>query len=176
MNEIESKVEKGRGLRTIRDIKGLLLSKEEIDEGYVTVKETFYPSGSPESIAGYRRAVLHGEKKTFHENGEPIAVKEYIAGKLHGKAAFYKNGARSVEIYYLDGQKNGLEIHYGDGDAISQEILWENDKKHGPCKYYVNGIATVEYFYDGDPVSEYKWNELNHLDQMIGQIEPRAAW
>jgi antitoxin component YwqK of YwqJK toxin-antitoxin module len=176
LNEIESKVEKGRGLRTIRDIQGLLLSREAIDEGYVTLKQTFYSNGSPESIAQYHRGILHGEKKTFRENGEPIAVKEYIAGKLHGKATFYKNGARSVEIYYLDGQKNGLEIHYGDGDAISQEILWENDKKHGPCKYYVDGIAKVEYFYDGDAVSEYKWNELNHLDQMIGQIEPRAAW
>jgi antitoxin component YwqK of YwqJK toxin-antitoxin module len=176
LNEIESRVEKGRGLRTLRDVQGTLLSREEVDEGYITLKQTFYSSGAPESITQFHRGILHGEKKTFHENGEPIAVKEYIAGKLHGRATFYKNGARSVEIYYLDGLKNGLEIHYGDGDTISQEILWENDKKHGPCKYYVEGIAQVEYYYDGSPVSESKWQELNQLDQMIGQIEPRAAW
>ena len=176
LNEVESRVEKGKGRRTLRDAQGILLAQEEVDEGYITLRRTFYSNGTPESISQFYRGTLQGEKKTFNENGEPIADKEYIAGKLHGKTTFYKNGARSVEIYYLDGLKNGLEIHYVDGDAISQEILWENDKKHGPCMYYVDGIAQVEYFYDGSHVSEHRWKELNQLDQMISQIEPGAAW
>ncbi len=169
-NDIEARVEKGRGLRVIRDIQGILQSKEEIEQGYVVKRDTFYANGAPESIAYFVQGVLHGEKKSFTENGEPLAVKEYINGKLHGKSTFYKNGARCVEVHYLDGMKNGLEIHYLDGDTVSQEILWENDRKHGPAKYYVDGIAQVEYFYDGDQVSEYKWKELSQLDQMISQI------
>lgn len=172
LNDVEARVAKGQGSRVLRDLQGVLLAQEEIDEGYVTKRQTFYASGTPESIAYYHHGALNGEKKIFNDKGEPISVKEYIAGKLHGKATFYKNGAKTVEIYYLDGVKNGLEIHYNDGTAISQEILWENDRKHGPSKYYVDGIAKVEYFYDGSPVSEHKWQELNHLDQMIGQIEP----
>ncbi len=97
-------------------------------------------------------------------------------GKLHGKTTFYKNGARAVDVHYLDGLKNGLEIHYLDGEQISQEILWENDKKHGPSKYYIDGIAQTEYYYDGRPVSEDRWNELSHLDEMIGHITPEVAW
>ena len=175
-NEVEARIEKGKGTRVVRDIQGVLLSREEFDEGYVSKRDTFYASGAPESTAYFVRGALHGEKKTFNESGEPLAVKEYIAGKLHGKTSFYKNGARSVDVHYLDGLKNGLEIHYVDGDIVSQEILWENDHKHGPCKYFVDGIAQVEYYYDGRSVSEEKWKELSQLDEMIGQISPAASW
>lgn len=175
-NDIESRVEKGRGLRVVRDIQGVLQAKEDIEQGFVVKRDTFYASGAPESTAYFMQGVLHGEKKSFAENGEPLAVKEYINGKLHGKATFYKNGARSVEVHYLDNMKNGLEIHYLDGEVVSQEILWENDRKHGPSKYYVDGVAAVEYFYDGEHVSEHKWKELSQLDQMIGQISAPSAW
>jgi len=175
-NEVEAQVQKGKGTRIARTIEGILLSKDEIDEGYVTKRETFYPNGSPESIAYYVRGVLHGEKKSFTQSGEPLAVREYINGKLHGKTAFYKNGARYVDVHYLDGLKNGLEIHYIDGNVVSQEIVWENNKKHGPSKYYVDGTAQVEYYYDGNLVSEAKWKELNQLDEMINRISPAVAW
>jgi len=175
-NDVESRVEKGRGLRSIRDIQGILLAKEEINQGFIVKRDTFYANGSPESSAHYIQGVLHGEKKSFSENGEPLAVKEYINGKLHGKSTFYKNGALSVEIHYLENLKNGLEIHYLDGETVSQEILWENDRKHGPSKYYVDGVAQVEYFYDGDKISEHKWKELSQLDQMIGQISAPSSW
>lgn len=175
-NEVESRIEKGRGNRVVRDPQGILIAREDFDEGYLTKRDTFYASGAPESSGFYLRGILHGEKKSFSENGEPLAVKEYIAGKLHGKTSFYKNGARSVDIHYLDGLKNGLEIHYLDGNTVSQEILWENNQKHGPSKYFVDGIAQVEYFYDGRSVSEAKWKELSQLDEMIGGINPAVAW
>lgn len=176
-NDVEARVEKGRGTRVIRDVQGILLAKEEVEQGFITQKDTFYANGAPESTAYFMNGLLHGEKKSFAETGDPLAVKEYVNGKLHGKSTFYKNGARCVEVHYLDGQKNGLEIHYLDGETISQEILWENDHKHGPSKYYVDGIAQVEYFYDGERISENKWKELSQLDQMIGQISaPSSSW
>ncbi len=175
-NEVEARVQKGKGTRVVRNTKGILQSREEIDEGYITKQDTFYPNGAPESTAYYARGLLHGEKKSFNETGEPLAVREYVAGKMHGKTTFYKNGARYVDVHYLDGQKNGLEIHYIDGNVVSQEIVWENNHKHGPSKYYVDGIAQVEFFYDGSLVSEAKWNELNQLDEMINKINPAVAW
>jgi len=175
-NDIEARVEKGRGTRISRDIHGILVSREEIDEGVITKRETFYASGAPETIAYYQNGKLHGEKKSFNESGEPLAIKEYIIGKLHGKTTFFKNGARSLEIHYLDGLKNGLEIHYLDGEAVSQQIVWENDKKHGPATYYVDGVPQVEFYYDGALVSEDRWKELNRLDEIIGQISPDVAW
>lgn len=175
-NEVEARVQKGKGTRVVRNTQGVLQTREEFDEGYLTKKDTFYANGAPESTAFYVRGILHGEKKSFNETGEPLAVREYIAGKLHGKTTFFKNGARYVDVHYLDGLKNGLEIHYIDGNVVSQEILWENNNKHGPSKYYVDGIAQVEYFYDGTLVSEAKWKELNQLDEMIYNINPAIAW
>lgn len=174
-NEVESRVEKGRGVRTVRDVHGVILSRDEIDEGYIAKQETFYSNGKLETIGYYFRGVPHGEKQSFEENGELVSVKEYVKGKLHGKSTFYKNGLPFVEIHYLDGMKNGLETHYldGDGETVSQEILWENDKKHGPCKYHVDGVTQVYYFYDGELISEANWNDLHRLDEVI--IGPRPS-
>jgi antitoxin component YwqK of YwqJK toxin-antitoxin module len=171
-NDLEAQIVKGKGERIRRDREGVLLHKDQVDEGYVTLHETFYPSCAPESIAYYHQGKLHGEKKTFTATGEPLAVKEYVGGLLHGKSTLYKNGTRYLETHYLDGMKNGLEIHYIDGETISQEILWENDKRHGPALYYVEGVAQTEYYYDGTLVNEERWNELHQLDELANQISP----
>jgi antitoxin component YwqK of YwqJK toxin-antitoxin module len=171
-NDLEAQVVKGKGERVRRDTQGVLLYRDTIDEGYITKRETFFPNGTPESIAYYHHGKLHGEKKTFTATGEPLAVKEYIGGVLHGKSTFYKNGTKYLESYYLDGMKNGLEIHYIDGEVVSQEILWENDKRHGPSLYYVDGAPQTEYYYDGQIVSQEKWNELSQLDDLANKISP----
>jgi len=173
-NDVEARVERGKGERICRDIKGVLLYRDQIAEGYVTKHETFFSNGSPESISYFYHEKLNGEKQIFTSNGEPLATKEYINGLLHGKTTLFKNGNKYLEVYYLDGKKNGLEIHYIDGEVISQEILWENDRRHGPSKYYVEGVAQTEYFYDGTLVTENKWRELNHIDEMIDQISSEA--
>ena len=175
-NEREAQVIKGKGMRIGRDAKGILLFRDQINEGYIAKRETFYPTGDPESIAFYLRGVLNGEKKTFAISGEPLSTKEYINGKLHGKSTFYKNGNRYLEVSYLDGMKNGLEVHYLDGEVVSQEIPWENDHRHGPSKYYLDGIAKTEFYYEGELVSPEKWQELSHLDEVISQISPAVSW
>jgi antitoxin component YwqK of YwqJK toxin-antitoxin module len=176
-HDLESRVEKGEGLRIKRDVYGTLMAKDEITEGLVSKHETFFANGSPESISYFKQNKLDGEKSTFTANGEPLNVKEYHHGDLHGKATFYKNGSKYLEIHYLDGKKNGVETHYGDDETISQEILWENDKRHGPTKYYMDGVPQIEYYYNGEHVSEVKWKEQNHIDQLINEISPEVqAW
>ncbi len=173
-NETEARVEKGSGLRIRRDRYGLLFSRDEIQNGYVSKGEAFYANGAPESIAHYSFGKLHGEKRSFAETGEPIAIEEYLNGVLHGKSIYFKNGTRYLEVSYLDGLKNGLETHYVDGEMVSQEILWENDKKHGPTVYYVDGIAQTQWYYDGELVSQSRYDELSRLDEMISQISPEV--
>jgi antitoxin component YwqK of YwqJK toxin-antitoxin module len=166
-NELEAHVEKGNGLKIKRDESGLLLAKEAFEAGYLTKRETFYPTGTPESVATFSKGQAHGEKKSFALNGEPASVEEYVNGQLHGKSTYYKNGAISHSISYLNGLKNGLEIHYQDGGVLSQELQWENDKKHGANTYYINGVAQSEWYYDGDRVSKNKYEELSRLDNML---------
>lgn len=170
LNEIESRVEHGNGQRTTRNSLGILLAKDQIENGFLTKRDTFYASGMPESVATYIQNKLNGEKKIFAETGEPLAVEEFIQGKLHGKTTHFAGGIKQREIYYLHDMKNGPEIHYVDGDKIAQEILWSRDKRQGPTKYYIDGaLATTEWYYDDKQVSEKKYAEFHQLDQLITQ-------
>lgn len=169
-NEIESRVEKGNGIRMVRNNSGLLLAKDLIEAGYVVKHETFYPNGAPESICFFTNNILNGEKKTFTANGEPLCTEEWVNGKLHGKVTYYENGVKAREVSYLFGQKNGLEIHYLDGVNISAEFLWENDKKSGPATYFVDGTPKVEYWYDGKLVTPETYDYMSKRDEMISNI------
>jgi antitoxin component YwqK of YwqJK toxin-antitoxin module len=171
-NETESRVEKGKGLRVARNQQGTLLSKDLIEGGYAVTRESFFANGTPESVTHYAKGLLHGEKKTFAPNGEPKVVEEYIAGKLHGKCTYFNNGRKEVEISYMNGLRNGLEIHYIDGAKTLEETLWENDKKHGPSAFYVEGDPQTTWFYDGKKVSKQRYDELVRLDDMIARISP----
>lgn len=169
-NDLESRIERGVGLRTRRDRNGVLNAKELFEQGYALKKETYYPTGSPESIAYYYRDHLHGEKRTFAQSGEPLSIEEWVNGQLHGKSTYFKNGNRYLEISYLYGQKNGMERHYLDGDILSQEISWENDQKHGPSIFYADETSEQEWFYGGELVSKHKYDELNRMDEIISHL------
>lgn len=169
-NDLESRVEKGSGLRIRRDRNGILLAKETLLEGYAVKKETFYPNGAPESIACYYHGALSGEKRTFGQNGEPLSIEEWVNGQLHGKSTYFKNGNRYLEISWLHGLKNGIERHFIDGEIVSQEIAWENNKKHGQAVYYADGKAESQWFYAGQAVSKRKFDELNKLDEIISHL------
>ena len=170
VNDIESRVEKGKGLSIHRDGDGTLLSKEMIEGGFIVKKETFYPSGTPESVAFYHRGNLHGEKKVFALGGEPLSVEQWDNGRLHGLSNYFKNGAKYLEISYLNEEKNGLERHFIDGESVSLEIVWEADMKHGPATFYLEGKPEEQqWFYGGKQVSKHKFDELSQLDGYIMQ-------
>lgn len=169
-NELESRIEKGIGLRVCRDRLGVLLSKEVVEGGYTVKKETFFPNGSPESIAYYLKGALHGEKRTFSPEGEPLAIEEWVNNQLHGKAIYFKNGNRYIETSYLYGQKEGLEREFVDGELVCQETFWENGLKHGEAVFYAEGKKQSQWFYAGRAVSKHKFEELNRLDAVISQL------
>lgn len=169
-NELETRVEKGIGEAIRRDRSGLFLAKELFEEGYAIKKETFYPSGAPESVAYYYRNNLHGEKRTYAQNGEPLAIEEWVNGHLHGKSTYFKNGNRYLEIAYLYGQKNGIERHFVDADMISQEIMWQNDLKHGPTVFYIDGKSEYHWFYAGESVTKRKFDEMTDMDFVISHF------
>lgn len=171
-NELESRVEKGTGLRLNRRGDGSLLAKETYEAGFAVKRETFYPNGVPESIATYSNGKLNGERKTFAPTGEPIAVEEFVDDMLHGKSVYYDNGNKLAEVSYLYGQKNGLELRFVDGEMLSEELCFENDKMHGPATYYVGDRPHHEWYYLGEKVSKRKYQELSRLDEMTMQISP----
>lgn len=167
-NELESRVERGIGLRTLRDVNGLLLAKDEIDKGYVIQKDEFYASGAPRSITHYFMNQKHGERRAFTENGDPLAVEEWVDDLQHGKATYFNNGKKQIEVYFVNGARNGVETHFIDGEIVEQEIHWAHDKRHGPTKFFVgNAVAKTEWYYGGASVSQKRFDELHQMDQMI---------
>ncbi len=171
-NDIESRIEKGRGVRIHRDAYGTLLFKENYEQGFATKKETFYPNGAPESITFLDHGKIHGERKTFAPGGEPIAIEEYVNGLLHGNSTYFNNGNKYLEISYLYGQKNGIEKHFVDGNILTEEISWENDLQHGPTLVYIDSGIDQRWYYAGEQVSKKRFDENNRLDAMISQISP----
>ncbi|NGX39888.1 MAG: hypothetical protein KR126chlam1_01225 [Chlamydiae bacterium] len=174
-NECESKVERGIGLRSRRDPNGVLLSKDHFDKGYLTKRETFYPSGNMESVTLFTMNKKHGDRRTFTESGEALAEEEWINDELHGKSSYFANGKKQVEVYFLNGARNGIETHFIDGESIEQEILWNNDRRHGVTKFFVgDAIAKTEWYYNGKLVSKQRFEELDMVDQMITQADGNA--
>lgn len=169
LNELEARVEKGKGNRVIRDAAGALVCKDVIEAGFLVKRESFYPSGSPECVAYYDMGQLHGQRKTFTPKGEPLALEEWIKGHLHGIATYYKNGTKELEISYLYGKKNGWEQHFVDGQSVCRQVAWDNDVKHGPEIFFVPEGKKIVWHYNGREVSQHRYSEMTRLDDMISQ-------
>ena len=173
-NDVESVVERGIGMRFRRDQNGSLLSKDHIDKGYLTKRESFYPNGNPESITHYTMNTKDGEREVFTNIGLPLALEEWVHGNLHGKSTYFTNGKKQVEVFFINGARNGIETHFIDGEQVEQEIHWIYDKRHGPTKFYVgDNVAKTEWYYDGKQVSKKRFDELDHLDRMITNASTR---
>jgi antitoxin component YwqK of YwqJK toxin-antitoxin module len=169
-NELETRVENGNGLRILRDATGVLTCKDIIKNGLLAKRESFYPNGSPESIATYDEGQLSGERKTFTISGEPLALEEWIKGNLHGVSTYFKNGTKELEISYLFGKKNGWENHFLDGESICRQIAWDNDTKHGPEIFFVPDGKKVVWHYNGKEVSRNRYEEMTRLDEMVSGV------
>ncbi len=169
LNEVEGRVEKGRGERVMRDAKGALLYRDEVEAGFTVKRESYHPNGSPDTISNYVQNNLNGEKVSFTAGGEPLSTEEWMNGQLHGKSTYYQNGTKQREVSYLFGKKIGLEVFFLDGQSVSHEIAWDNDVKQGPEVYYVDGVEKTTYFYAGKEVSQSTYRDQIRLDEIISQ-------
>jgi len=169
-NELESSVERGNGLKTRRDQHGTLLSKNHIEAGYLTKKETFYSNGNLEEVAFYKMNQRNGERKVYTEAGDSLAVEEWVNNQIHGKATYFVNGNKQTEVYFLNGARNGIETQYIDGQTVEKEIAWNNDQRHGPTKFFVaDNLAKTEWYYNGKLVGKRRYDELLAMENMAIQ-------
>lgn len=166
-HEVDARVVKGKGLRLVRDTSGILKIKDEVQNGYITKRETFYPSGTPEAVIAYVNGLPHGIKRTFTVTGEPLAMENYAFGQLHGTSTYFKNGAKYLETSYVEGKKEGLETHYANGDTVIEKTLWLNDRKHGPSHFYIDGSTFTTWYYDDQVVTQKKYTDMRSLDEKI---------
>ena len=174
-NETESRIENGKGVRSIRNEQGALIAKETIENGRVTASETFHSNKSPSVSMGYTsEGKLQGEKKVYAETGEPISVESFDNGELHGMCTYYQNGYRYKETPYVHGEINGVERKYVDGESLVEETEYHDGLKHGPSTFYCDGIAKSEWFYNNELVTKGKFEELLDRERMISIMHERS--
>ena len=66
---------------------------------------------------------------------------------------------------YINGQRHGTENHYDDlGNPIA-EIVWRNDKKHGPSKFYSEETDEIEWFFNGQSVNAERFEVLENREK-----------
>lgn len=174
-NETESKIENGSGLRVLRNAKGQILSKEYLTLFELNKKETFHLNGTPEMTVHYKNGLLEGEKLVHAETGEPISREIFKEGVLHGTAIYFQNGYRYLEVPYSCGMKEGLERHYIDGDVISEESNWHENRKHGPTQIFFDGMVKTHWFYNNERVVKSKYDELCQREEEIATLNERAV-
>ena len=174
-HELEAQVENSNGFRTKRDRSGLLISRDQIEDGIMTARTTYHPNGQVHTISHYHDYMLHGEQTKFTTLGRPLMSLRWDRGVLDGTKTVYRNGIKVAEIPYVQGQKNGLEYHYDDLGNLIAEILWRDDKKHGCCKSYTEDSEDAEWFFNGALVSEEKFELLEMREQMIADFLQNEA-
>jgi len=153
-NQNDGRVENFQGTRLVRDDYGQLLTTETIQDGQLTTRTNYHPNGSPNEIIPFQDGKVEGTKRTFYPAGEPNTIEQWADGMQHGPTSVYQHGEKYAEVMYVNGNKNGIERRYRDGQDVVQEISWDNGKLHGPTTTYVGGTSKTDWFYQGNPISK----------------------
>ncbi len=169
-HELEAQVETGNGFRVKRDRSGLLVSRDQIENGIMSVRTTYHPNGQMHTVSHYQDYLLHGKQSKFTISGRPLMSLHWDRGILDGIKTVYRNGLKVAEIPYSQGQKNGIETHYDDLGNLIAEISWRNDKKHGCSKSYTEESQDSEWYFNGSLVSADKFELLEVREELIADF------
>ena len=164
-NNVESRIVNGEGFRIERDVYGLLKSKDQFSEGYLTLRTTYHPNGAPEAVTPYLKGREHGERKTFLAGGEPNTIEEWQDGQQDGVTSSFLNGEIVKETPYVNGKRHGIELHYRSGKRVVEEVSWNQDQRHGPAKRFIEGTTKTDWYFQGRAVSKLSYDELNGISR-----------
>lgn len=158
-NNLESEVANFEGKRINRSESGDLLSTDQIEQGQIVARTTYYPHGTPHAIEPYVNGKVEGLRRTFQMGGEPQTTEEWVAGKQHGLTTSFKAGQKVSEVVYVMGRKEGIERVYADGEFLVEEVSWDGGERHGPATSYIDGKSKTRWFYRGKPTSRIGYRQ-----------------
>lgn len=159
--QIEGKVMDGEGVRINRSSLGVLISRDTIVDGVLTLRTILYPNESPKEIIPYKNGMIAGEKRTYTPTGEPLSIEQWVNGHQQGITVVYQNGERVSEIAYVQGKKHGIERRFRDGDHLIEEISWRRGQRHGPSMSYLGEATRVDWYQEGTAVTKAQYKELS---------------
>lgn len=161
-HEEEARVEEGAGTRVVRDSFGTLLSRDEIQEGFLSLSITYYPQGTIKQMTPYREGKIEGVMRLFGPGGEPEKMEEWVSGSLEGTTTLFKNGEKIAEVPYHNGLKEGIEKRFKGQGIVVEEITWAQDKKHGPSTLYLaEEEKETDWYYDDKEVTKARFERLS---------------
>lgn len=169
-HELEGTVVSGSGQRIKRDRTGLLISREDIENGIVTARTTFHPNGGVHTVSHYEDSELHGPQTKYTASGKPLMELTWNRGVLDGTKVIYRNGSKVAVIPYVNGEKHGTEFHYDDLGNLTAEIEWRNDQKHGTTKLHSEESTDTEWFFKGQAVSLEKFKTLDTREKVLSEF------
>jgi antitoxin component YwqK of YwqJK toxin-antitoxin module len=159
--ELESEVKEGNGQRVNRDGHGQLLSKETIKDGQIVSEVTFYSNGMPKKQTPFVQGKVDGIVRTFYPGGEPQTVEVWQKGFQNGITTIFQNGEAYALVPYIVGVKEGKEQRMRPGtQEVVEEIVWKDNKRHGPSVVYVDGQKVTEWYHSDVKVSRISFIEL----------------
>jgi antitoxin component YwqK of YwqJK toxin-antitoxin module len=162
INQRDTLVSDGQGIRLSRDDYGQLLSTDKIENGQMVLCQTYHPNGSPKEMVPYRNGQIDGVKRTYQPAGEPDTIEQWVAGKQEGLSLVYQHGEKFAEVPYVNGEKHGVECRYRDGSSKVQEISWHSGQMSGPSTTYVGDSTKTEWYYQGKPVSKADYEFISN--------------
>lgn len=173
-HELESTVTRGMGERIKRDRSGLLVSREKIDGGQMVCRTNYHPNGNPHTVSHYEDYELHGLQQKFTASGKPLLELNWNRGVIDGEKIVYRNGKKIAIIPYINGKKQGTELHYDDLGMLTAEIEWKQDKKHGPTQLHSDEMTDTEWFFKGQSVNADKFKVLQSREKTVENFRETA--
>ena len=128
--------------------------------------QSFFPAGSLQISAGYKRGHRHGSWQVFAENGQKLVIKTFRNDVLNGPfRSFHENGKSKLTASYLAGKLQGRYR------LSSADLSWVYEAKYKAGK--LHGRVTIKR--RRKIVSKQKWlaGQLVDLDGI--QPFPRSA-
>jgi len=160
--QLESQVSDYNGQRISRDPYGQVVSLDQIQQGELIQSTTYHPQGTPAAVSPYSNGQIEGLRRTYSVSGEPLTIETWTGNTQHGKTIGFHNGERSYEVPYVQGQRNGVEYRYRDGEELVQEVNWIDGKRHGQCHSYVGNKKQTDWYFQDQPVNKATFEALSH--------------
>lgn len=146
--QLDSRIDRGSGSRTIRDGYGQLQSVDTIQNNQMSLRTTYYPNGMPASMTPYVNGVIEGERRTYFPGGEPATIEMWSGNVQNGISHEYEHGEKRSEVPYVNGNRHGIERRYrDDGQTLAQEVSWVQGQKHGAIQSHIGNTTSTDWYY-----------------------------
>ena len=135
----------------------------------------FSKNGKIISTGQMNHKLREGEWTYYHSGTKNILTKEhYTNGVLDGKkVTYYRNNVLAEEITYKNGVKSGVNNYFSTKGKPLKELIFVNDKLHGPAIYYNGyGIKILEGNYKNG--RKYGiWKKFKNNDLIAEEVFPK---